>query len=125
MNEKMLREIWNMTSGHCHFCGDPVDFEKRGKQIGDLSGYWEVDHVIQKRKGGRNSTENYLPACVKCNRLRWHRTGEQVRELIYLGLIAKDEIKKKSEIGETLLLLKKKRLLVNEKRRGKRKSINE
>jgi 5-methylcytosine-specific restriction endonuclease McrA len=89
MNEKPLLEIWNKTSGHCHFCGDPVDFIKRGWLEGDVSGYWEVDHVIQHRKGGQNIFANYLPACTRCNRLRWHRTGEKVRELIFLGLIAK------------------------------------
>jgi hypothetical protein len=30
MTEKQQRQIWDKTSGHCHFCGDPVDFEKRG-----------------------------------------------------------------------------------------------
>ncbi|GER78206.1 MAG: HNH endonuclease [Anaerolineales bacterium] len=117
MNETALRKIWNKTSGHCHFCGDPVDFDKRGWREGELTGYWEVDHVIQKGKGGNNSTENYLPACTRCNRLRWHRTGEQVRELLLLGLIAKDEIKKNSQTGIKLNRLREKRSIENEKRR--------
>jgi 5-methylcytosine-specific restriction endonuclease McrA len=121
MKEETLREIWNKTSGHCHFCGDPVDFEKRGWREGDLNGYWEIDHVIQHRKGGVNSPANYLPACTRCNRLRWHRTGEQVRDLIFLGLIAKDEIRKSSETGKKLIDLHSKRLNENKKRRLKRK----
>lgn len=123
MNEKTLHEIWKKTSGHCHFCGDPLDFEKRGWKDGDPKGYWEIDHVIQHGKGGQNSPANYLPACTRCNRLRWHRTGEQVRELIFLGLIAKDEMRKNSKIGKDLIHLHSKRLLQNEKRRLKRQEL--
>ncbi len=117
MRNSQLREIWKKTNGHCHFCGDPVEFEKRGWHNGDLSGYWEVDHVIQKKKGGIDSKDNYLPACTRCNRLRWHRTGDKIRELLLLGLVAKDEIKKSTKIGKSLLELREKRLLKNSKRR--------
>ena len=46
MREKQLKEIFAKTDGHCHFCGDPVHFNKRG-WAENLTGYWEVDHVIQ------------------------------------------------------------------------------
>lgn len=117
MRNGQLRETWEKTNGHCHFCGDPVEFEKRGWHDGDLSGYWEVDHVIQKDKGGHDSKDNYLPACTRCNRLRWHRTGDKIRELLLLGLIAKDEIKKGTNTGKALVKLRGKRLLNNSKRR--------
>lgn len=61
MNEKNLRSIFEKTQGHCHFCGDPIIFERRGWKDGDLEGYWEVDHVIQLDKGGSPSSENCLP----------------------------------------------------------------
>ncbi|PWB53900.1 MAG: hypothetical protein C3F13_08320 [Anaerolineales bacterium] len=117
MYERQLRQIWEKTQGHCHFCGDPVEFEKRGWHDGDLSGYWEVDHVIQRDKGGKNSVDNYLPACTRCNRLRWHRTGEKIRELLLLGLIAQDEVNKGTSIGISLIKLREKRLINNKKRR--------
>jgi len=41
MHESQLRAIYDRTSGHCHFCGDPVAFEKRGWSD-DPDGYWEV-----------------------------------------------------------------------------------
>jgi HNH endonuclease len=94
MTDKQLRQVWDKTGGHCHFCGDPVEFEKRGWVEGELTGYWEVDHVVQRGKGGKRSVDNCLAACTRCNRLRWHRTGEAVRELLFLGLIARDEIAK-------------------------------
>ena len=124
MIESTLRKIWEKTQGHCHFCGDPIDFDKRGWVDADLTGYWEVDHVIQRDKGGHDLENNYLPACTKCNRLRWHRTGDAIRELLLLGLIAKDEIKKKSSVGNNLLQLREKRLAQNIKRR-KQYSISE
>jgi hypothetical protein len=122
MNPKQLREVWEKTNGHCHFCGDSVEFEKRGWREGDLTGYWEVDHVIQRGKGGSQSVENCLAACTRCNRLRWHRQGEAVRELLLLGLIAKDEINKPTSIiGKSLLELREKRLAKNELRRKSKK----
>jgi 5-methylcytosine-specific restriction endonuclease McrA len=118
-NEK-LKIIFNNTFGHCHFCGDPLNFEKYGcKEIENIEGAWEADHIHQKAKGGRIDESNCLPACVRCNRLRWHRKGNELREVILLGLIAKKEIKKNSIIGKQILELKSKRLQENKKRRRK------
>ena len=117
MTVTQLRKIWLRTNGHCHFCGDPVEFDKRGWNQ-DLTGYWEVDHIIQKYKGGTPRVENCLPACTRCNRLRWHRDGERIRELLLLGLIARDQIKKKSKLGKELVDLRAKRLEENKKRRS-------
>ncbi len=117
LNERQLRQIFDKTEGHCHFCGDEVAFEKRGWVADDLTGYWEVDHVIQRSKGGRNAVDNYLPACTRCNRLRWHRKGEEVRELLLLGLIARDEITKSTIVGKRLDELREKRLAKNIARR--------
>src|ERR1043166_1413629 len=113
-----LRAIFDNTTGHCHFCGDTVVFEKYAwKDLYDLAGAWEVDHIIQRSKGGSNDPQNCLPACTRCNRLRWHRKGKDLRELILLGLVAKDEVKKNSEIGKMLKRLKSKRIQSNERRR--------
>lgn len=115
---KKLKAIFEKTEGHCHFCGDSLVLEKYGvKDINDLDGAWEADHVIQKGKGGGKDVENCLPSCVRCNRLRWHRKGDNLRELIFLGLIVKDEIKKGSEIGKQISSLKNKRIESNRNRR--------
>ncbi|MDD5041489.1 MAG: HNH endonuclease [Candidatus Peribacteraceae bacterium] len=117
---KSLLIIFQKTEGHCHFCGDPLRLHKYGcKDINDLGGAWEADHVIQRGKGGKKEAENCLPACVRCNRLRWHRKGNNLRELLLLGLIAKDEIKKSSAVGNTLKAMRAKRLMNNKKRRRK------
>ncbi len=116
MNAKQLREIFGRTKGHCHFCGDSIVFENRG-WCEKPSGHWEVDHVIQQDKGGPKTSENCLPACTRCNRLRWHRTGDGIRELLLLGVIAAKEIKDKTEIGKVFERLKHERLGRNIARR--------
>jgi hypothetical protein len=113
-----LRAIFDKTSGHCHFCGDPIAFENRG-WAKVLSGHWEVDHVIQRGKGGGRSAENCLPACTRCNRLRWHRTGAELRELLLLGVLAVQEIRRGTPTGRRLLALKAQRLAENVERRRK------
>lgn len=117
MTNAKLKEIWSKTSGCCHFCGDSVKLQKRGWRSGNMDGYWEVDHVIQRGKGGDKNAANCLPACTKCNRLRWHRTGVQVRELLLLGLIAKDHMKRGTNIGNQFKIMAKERLQRNIKRR--------
>jgi len=117
MNGRTLRAIWDKTDGHCHFCGDPIKFENRGWHK-KPDGHWEVDHVIQRDKGGAKATGNCLPACTRCNRLRWHRTGEEIRDLLLLGVIAVKEIKKGSIIGRELERLKQARLDHNASRRA-------
>jgi len=118
-NDK-LKIVYNKTQGHCHFCGDPLIFNKYGlRDINNIDGAWEADHVIQKGKGGTKNFENCLPTCVSCNRLRWHRSGQNLRDLIFLGLVAVDEIKKNTEVGKKLVELKEKRVTANIKRRRK------
>ena len=118
MKVSQLREVFEKTHGHCHFCGDRVVFEKRGiRRIHNLKGYWEVDHVVQRAKGGTNAIDNYLPACTQCNKLRWHRKGKNLRELLVLGLVAQNEIKKNNRIGKELIGLRIERDRKNRRRR--------
>jgi hypothetical protein len=116
MREHALGEIFAKTQGHCHFCGDPLVFGNRG-WTDKPHGHWEVDHVIQRDKGGSKKAENCLPACTVCNRLRWHRTGASVRGLLLLGVIAAKEIKDRTSIGRELTRLRDNRLTENETRR--------
>jgi 5-methylcytosine-specific restriction endonuclease McrA len=119
MREEEFRNVFARTHGHCHFCGDPIVFVKRGWSA-ELNGHWEVDHVVQRDKGGAKNSENCLPACTRCKRLRWHRTGPNVREVLFLGILARKEVRKGSDLGQKLMALSKKRLLDNEVRRAKR-----
>jgi HNH endonuclease len=120
VRERELLEIYNKTAGHCHFCGDRIKFENRGWDE-KPDGHWEVDHVIQRHKGGAKTSENCLPACTRCNRLRRHRTGDALRNLLLYGVIAVNEIKGGTCIGKQLRRLKTARLDENDRRRAKRK----
>ena len=115
--ETTLAAIFQKSRGCCHFCGDPLIFENY--DVGNVKGSWNIDHVIQKSKGGLKGTDNCLPACVPCNRLRWNYTGEA----LFLGIIALKEIRKNSEVGRKLIELKTKRLDENRKRRKPRIEI--
>jgi len=119
MIERELRDVFSKTSGHCHFCGDPINFENRGWSA-TMDGHWEVDHVIQRDKGGAVTSDNCLPACTRCNRLRWHRTGDAIRELLLLGTIAVKEIKYGTRLGKDLERLRAERLEENAMRRRAR-----
>jgi hypothetical protein len=113
-----LLEIFAKTNGHCHFCGDRIVFEHRGWSERP-DGHWEVDHVTQRGKGGRDTPGNCLPACTMCNRLRWHRTGDGLRELLLMGVIAVGEMNKGSRLGEALDRLGEERLAQNALRRSR------
>lgn len=117
MTETQLRKIFDKTSGHCHFCGDKLAFGGRGYSRKNHQGFWEVDHVIQRAKGGHKSADNCLPACTRCNRLRWHRTGKAMQRLLLLGVIAWTEITRKSELGKILSRLELARIKRNRSRR--------
>jgi len=60
-SDSQLKMIFGKTEGHCHFCGDPLLWAKYA--AADASpGAWEIDHVIQKGKGGKKAFSNCLPA---------------------------------------------------------------
>jgi len=103
MRESTMKEVFDMFDGHCHFCGDEIVLEKRGFTA-DMDGHWEADHVVMKKNGGSDRLDNLLPACTRCNRLRWGRSGQSLRLVLVLGLVAKREAyyHRGSMIGETL-----------------------
>jgi HNH endonuclease len=119
MHEDQLWEVFQKTGGYCHYCGDRLQFRNRGWSA-QPRGHWEVDHVIQRNKGGSRGAENCLPACTECNRLRWARTGPALRRLVRLGLMATEEIERGTEIGRHLDGILKIRLSENEDRRLKK-----
>jgi 5-methylcytosine-specific restriction endonuclease McrA len=117
------RVVFDKTRGHCHFCGDKVVLGHHGKTTGyPQRGAWELDHVIQAAKGGKSNLDNYLPACWKCNRLRWHRKGRELRRLILLGLVVNDEIKKKTKLGSAIEAKLTQHKVATEGRRVKREA---
>lgn len=84
--ERGLLKVFIKTNGHCHFCGDELDFESRRRS--QHPNAWERDHFVAKRRGGADSADNLLPACWQCNQLRWARTGRGIRKRLVAGMLA-------------------------------------
>ena len=82
---RALVRVFQKTSGHCHFCGDPLDFRKRGRKY---TQGWESDHVIPAKRGGLQRQGNLLPAHWRCNALRSARGYEKLKTLLRVGFIA-------------------------------------
>jgi len=112
------RRIFDKTGGHCHFCGDRLVFKNRGRGSGPR-GRWEIDHVRQRTRGGLDIFDNMLAACARCNRMRWSRGGDELRELLRLGLIAFQEMEKRSDVGMELKRLSERRHIDNDLRRAR------
>ena len=93
LTKKQRRIVREKTGGVCHLCG------------GDLDRRWQVDHVVPLSRGGESKPENYLPICKECNRIRWSYRPQVLRLIVRLGVIAKQEIRHKTEPGERLLKL--------------------
>jgi hypothetical protein len=114
--EFFLHSVFSKTGGHCHFCGDRLRFDNRGFSE-EPRGHWEVDHVVQRGKGGYDDVANYLPACTTCNRLRWNWPGPELQLRLLMGNIAVREMNRGSKLGEELSSLLDRRLAENEGRR--------
>jgi hypothetical protein len=71
--------------------------------------------VIHRSHGGASDPDNYLPACLRCNRLRSSKRGDSLRHVLLMGLIANDEAyeKPRSATGKALRELRIKRLAAN------------
>jgi hypothetical protein len=46
-----------------------------------------------------------MPACTRCNRLRWQRRGKKLRHLLVLGQVANNQIKDSTKLGHKLTKL--------------------
>ncbi len=55
-NEKQRKRLWEEATGHCIYCGRPVQLEKMA-----------VDHIVPLSKGGENSFANKVCSCAACN----------------------------------------------------------
>lgn len=112
--------IFKKTNGRCHFCGDRLTQDNRGYPAKEeaWNGHWEVDHVVYRKRGGPDSEENCLPACTRCNRLRWQRRGKKLRYLLVLGQVANNQIKDSTTTGHKLTALLEGQSAANLRRRA-------
>jgi len=90
---KKRKEVSDKTGGACHVCG------------GALGKGWQVDHVVPHKWGGAAQSNNYLPACRECNRLRWGYRPEVIRLMLVFGRHAKQQIRHRCALADDLIYL--------------------
>lgn len=77
-NEDTKIKVFDKTDGHCHLCEKKLARRNYGN-IG-ARGAWEIDHSVPISKGGKNHLNNYLAACISCNRSKGNSPTQQVRK---------------------------------------------
>lgn len=87
------RNIFERDHYTCQYCGKT--FSKKHVEL-------NIEHVIPKSKGGKNSWSNLVTACVKCNQRKGDKTPKQAG----MELIQKP-VKPKSDFGIKVKLGKK------------------
>jgi 5-methylcytosine-specific restriction endonuclease McrA len=65
--------VWAKTDGHCFYCKCTL------LPWGTEQTSFTIDHVIPVRKGGDNSIENLVPACLHCNLSKGARLSPKQR----------------------------------------------
>ena len=114
--EFRLHSIFSKTGGRCHFCGAKLRFDNRGFSE-NPRGHWEVDHIVQRKHGGADTVDNYLPACTTCNRLRWSLTGDDLQLRLFMGILAVRQMNDGTQLGAEFSELLDRRLAHNQERR--------
>lgn len=84
-DEETKNKVFAKTDGHCHICAKKLARKNYG--IIGTRGAWEVDHSIPISKGGTNHLNNFLAACISCNRAKGNTSTQIARKK--KGLIQK------------------------------------
>lgn len=76
--------VFNLTNGRCLYCRKNINIDN-----------FHVDHLYPISRGGRNSLNNYVPACSQCNLSKRAK------------IIVDVDVPKIETLEETILCLKK------------------
>ncbi len=91
LSKEQRKRIFDKTDGRCHVCGGAIDINE-----------FEADHVKNHTSGGLCNEENFLPSCGACNNYRWHYSPEELQWILKIGIWAKTQIAKETDIGKDL-----------------------
>lgn len=76
-NGKILKRIYDRTSGRCHICHKKLSYVNYADT--DAKGAWEVEHSVGRAKGGTDHLNNLFAACISCNRQKGILTTKTAR----------------------------------------------
>ena len=65
-------KIYIKYRGKCAYCGASIEFREG----------FEIDHLKPKSRGGTNDIDNLMPACERCNQLKYNSDIEEFRDKI-------------------------------------------
>jgi hypothetical protein len=91
LTQTQRKAILEKTNSRCHVCGIEIE----------LSGF-HADHVKTHISGGEHAVNNYLPSCQTCNSYRWHFASEELQIILKLGVWAKGQMLRNTELGLTI-----------------------
>ena len=66
--ERQVDAVYKYTHGRCFYCNRDIAPREHRK------GRWEVDHVRSVRENGESDLQNYVAACMECNRSKGKRS---------------------------------------------------
>lgn len=76
MNKKIREQVYQKYGGKCAYCGHEIELKEM-----------QVDHILPKRLGGKDTMENYNPSCRTCNHYKRATELEMWRTVFLGGLI--------------------------------------
>lgn len=76
--EETKSRVFEKTAGYCHLCNKKIARKNYGSH--GSRGAWEVDHSVPVSKGGKNHLNNYLAACISCNRAKGNNSTNKTRQ---------------------------------------------
>jgi len=65
-------KVYRKYRGKCAYCGASIEFREG----------FEIDHLKPKSRGGTNDIDNLMPACERCNQLKYNSDIEEFRDKI-------------------------------------------
>lgn len=71
LSAALRHKIHEKYGGKCAYCGQPIEYK-------DM----QIDHLVPLYRGGKDSEDNYLPACRACNYYKHTLTVEDFRREI-------------------------------------------
>lgn len=58
------KRLYDGQEGRCHYCKRPMAFNPAKTLQGNFA---TLDHIVPQSVGGRNSVQNFVLACRRCN----------------------------------------------------------